>query len=271
MQFLNISNKAINNYLFLYFTGLFESIKLELLLFTDWTTTEFLTKQILPQSKLLVSMDSKTHAKFLKYHFGTLFLTNYALPHASEARDIIDEFSNHGCSQQEIVDKLCDLLDLLSGILLHKNIIESFSTKNFLGQFSDRLIKDVDNVYPTDLVNAGLMFFKSFLMGETPRENFKDRMIEWCQMVVQFNETSPKRMELAFKFIGKVRNYIQMKTLKMKSCLKSSMSSSHFDEIDSCAANKKDLDHEFYLGENTQSCDCFEYEISGDCYCDLSV
>ena len=146
-------------------------------------------------------------------------------------------------------------------------------------KFSDRLNTFHEAAVPTDKVSSPLSFFMLFFNRlYTPFSDEQiDAIVEWALFAVQFEESNPERTQKALKLLKDLR--IHLYDEKMKAML-----DPHLDNIDGPSIKAKaeessqndknvlpvaaiEKDESILFDTNTKSCDCYEYEQSGDCYC----
>lgn len=183
--------------------------------------------------------------------------------------------------------------DLIDELTLFKDTMLQLGAHNtFLGPFAARL-KDYDN-YPTNFNSSSFKFFEHFF-NERHDLNFEE-MRTWCLTVVQFEEANEKRTVEAFKFLSDVNEYIEKKNgeliVKMKreaveerEKKKTAHLQKKFEDewkarykrvgCDCAIEVKNVVPCESCLAvtnyRDTKSCDCYEYEMSGDCVCNFDV
>lgn len=182
-----------------------------------------------------------THLKLL---FSCLFLKTYKLPAVGEILYLLEQ----SCKDWHDVERCYEHLEYLNVKLQElKDILLYFTTSNFLGSFSDKIEQFKDVEFPIDFMNSCNAFFeKLFDSSYTPIHNYDlDDLIQFVQYIVQCEEATTDRINEALCLLEDVT---QMMSVKYEWLIPNS---TDFQKVD--------LD--------TKPCDCYEYEMSGDCSC----
>ena len=236
--------------------------------------------------------------EMLKLYLGTLFLSSYDMPELSLVEKVIDvAFIKYpaGGPFGSYVLRMSHLIDELT--LYKDTMLELGANNTFLGPFAARL-KDYDNC-PTNINSSTFKFFEYFF-NERLELSIRE-MRTWCLTVVQFEEANEKRTVEAFKFLSDVKEYIEQKNgeliVKMKREAVEEREKTDM-KMKKCADFKKKFEDEWKARyrrvgcecsvevqnvvlcesclavanyRDTKSCDCYEYQMSGDCGCDFDV
>ena len=236
--------------------------------------------------------------EMLKLHLGTLFLSNYDMPALSDVQKLVDvAFAKYPVGRPfgSYVLRMTDLIDEL---MLFKDTLLQLGTNNFLGPFTERL-KDYDNC-PTSIQSSTLKFFENFFDKRQTRLNIQE-MRNWCLNVVQFEEANEKRTVEAFKFLSDVKDYVEMKNAELIAKMREDAIEERQKlelKMKKTTDLKKKFEEEWKLRyeragcdctvevknvmmcksclavvnyHDTKACDCYEYEVSGDCGCNSDL
>lgn len=189
-------------------------------------------------------MNAEFIATHLKLLFASLFFKTYKLPEIGAILGLVEQ----KCKVWHDVERCFENLQYLNEKLKEmKETLLYFATSDFLGSFSNREEEYKDFQFPTDLSSSCQEFFnKLFDPAYTPGNNYDlDDLIEFIQFTVQFKEASPERINEALSLLDEVT---QLMCAKYEWLIPNNAS---FIEVD----------------RDTKPCDCFEYEMSGDCSC----
>lgn len=201
-------------------------------------------------------MDRTDQLAFLKLHFGTLFLTTYHMPTLDEVKNVIGSGVFLFARYFPFVSIGCILRSMIEKLLKRGEELIMFSKNNFLRDFNANLETYDTSIVPLDTARSPLTFFKTFFEPEfTPvNEEEIDILIEWSLFVVQFEEANENRTKEALKLLSELQDHLL--TSKF-----AAMYDITLDNID-----KPSEEQMILFDTNTKSCDCYEYEQSGDCH-----
>ena len=232
-------------------------------------------------------MNSLIGSETLKLHFGTLFLSTYRLPSFEEVKTIIDDakLSYYGqpCNFYSALHKL---EDILSQVEKRKDELISFSSGQFLRNFSEHLLRSGLLIVPTVKDSSCKRFFRMFLdPAFLPNSQTDVELIyEWSMYVVQFEEANETRTKAALSLVAEISEYVEnifeealQRKKKIKDELKKKVDESvekrGVDEVDTQMNVRDDGDDDYDVHDDlvnyrdTKFCLCYEYEVCGDCYC----
>ena len=185
-----------------------------------------------------------THMKLL---LATLFISSYKLPDADRILALLNTKSKRWffgwCCQK--------FLRFDEEIQKRQSTLKYLSTSEFLGKYAhqESAFKSFD--FPTDESNSCLLFFERiFSFGYSPLNKKElDELLTFAEMAVQFEKSSSERIEDALKLIYTTAMLIETKREQV---------GIDYSEL-SCGTKVEKGD--------TKDCDCYEYEMSGDCSC----
>lgn len=209
-------------------------------------------------------MNNFTKIECLKLHFGLCFLSTFCLPSVQEVKLIINDavkaFDNDLSLYHSALSKL---KKIVSKTLMRKDELIYFSSGLFLRNFSDHVAHSNFALYPGAKDFGD--FLKLFLHPDyLPHRKADLKVIyEWSLFAVQFIEGNENHTRAALKLLKEIDDYIvgDEQCESKKECIEKNDVVSNttkdvylraFDEVD--------------YGD-TKPCDCYEYEMSGDCYC----
>ena len=196
--------------------------------------------------------------EFLKKWLGLLFLNCYTLVTCDEIMKVIDDYKKKTLGLCYVANHspVCMLRTLIIMLETRKDDLIRFSSSKFLGPFQERAHLVFNTTIPDPLDHtATLMFFDHYLNNTMalrhPCEHLE--MIDWCLLVVQFEEASVDRTMEAMSVLRSVREAMDHTIIN--------------DDV--CIDNDDEDDEESVVnyGEDTKPCSCVEYEKSGDCAC----
>ena len=246
-----------------------------------------------------VSMDRYDAIDFLKMYLGTLFLDNYVMPKLEAVKIVLAAAARPLNKFEPLGVAGIKLRQLCKKVLKHSGDLLYFSEnrKNF-GRFSDQLYLYAEEVAPVDREGSALIFFEKFFNDDyTPQSEVElEFIIEWLLFVVEFDEANEERTKKALDLLNDLYEYL---CEFEPSASSSPQSNDEHDKDDDegyggddetvccdCAAaeakrsietnmdevTKQDKQMslekcaEYYHVSDTKHCDCYEYEMSGDCY-----
>ena len=205
--------------------------------------------------------------EFLKLYLGTLFFSNYNLPSEDEVKKVISDAAAVQPLDLPFHTPFDLLRDLISELLIRKNdLLHLAKTNGFLGSFADRRIDNGAIVFPFSKSKSTLIFFEKFLNEEFVPSSHSDflELIEWALYAVQFKEANEQRTLAALDLLTKVRSHliavIPMTEVRFDKGDKVNKVKINFE-------SKDNINFDAYPDTNTKHCDCYVYEVSGDCYC----
>ena len=210
--------------------------------------------------------------EFLKLRLGTLFLENYVLPSEDEVIEVLQE---KVCSEDlalwEIENCASVLKRIVDGVLLDEKAIIESSDDEYLGDFPGIHQECVEGIFPLNLEKSCIDFFKyffdSFYVPQCDGEIHL--LMDWAKIIVHFKNASKARTVAALSLLKAVQKWInQHFNAEVKDFDVPSLEIYHVDDDDAVMIDLNKPAPVF----NAKSCDCYEYVVSGDCYCldDLS-
>ena len=228
--------------------------------------------------------------EFLKFYFGTLFLSTYHLPTIEQVKNTTGSGVRLFTSYKPFVSMGCVLRLLILKILQRGDDLLYLSKNKFLDAFSDRLHLLGESIAPTNLENSCLTFFEKFFdYGHCLADDEEvETLVEWSLFVVQFKEANEERVRTVLDLLTEVREHLyneELKALFFPELVKlrketeisdNAQSEKKTNDSTSFVANSsksqtKDVEEtkrskdEILMDTDTKSCDCYEYEVSGDC------
>ena len=212
--------------------------------------------------------------EFLKLHFGTLFLTSYDLPTLEHVKTIIGSGLLKFTQYQPFVSIGCVMQNLIAKVISRSNELLYLSDNKFLNAFSDRLNLFGESIAPTNLKHSAQTFFQKFFDYDYCPVNDEEieMIVEWSLFAIQFEEANKERVRKALDLLIEVQDHLYTAKFKAmfdtvekqnKTCNVPKPIEKKETEV---AQNTAIVKNEILWDSDTKSCDCYEYEISGDCY-----
>ena len=214
----------------------------------------------------------------LKMYFCTFFLECFDLVQLPDMKELVEA----GLLRTKVMcatnhSSFCMLARLLELVQMRKRDLMRLCKNDFLGSFKGlekRLFRDSSTI--DRKTTAVETFFKKFFNSDytTSSMNEHNEIIDWCLTVVQFEEATPERVNLALDRLDDLRRYLlhramdeqNFQALQMHDILNVEKFHTNLaaamDKGPQAASSLKNLGP-----EDTKRCDCDEYEASGDCNC----
>ena len=220
--------------------------------------------------------------EFLKFHLGTLFLSNYEMPSFEQVTEIIQSGVKVFHDYKPFVSVGCILAYLICKILSHERhlLARAKQEKRHLQSFEERLPLFGDAISPKDKVESPKQFFEKFYDTQYTPQNEDEvaRITEWIICVTGFDEANEERTEEALELLKRLEKHLNenMQALISSELEKSDSTDENMEEPDEEPDPTKEQTDKLLLivkvrDPDTKPCTCYQYECTGDCYHDTSV